>query len=64
MTAVHAPPLEIQGIKTKFVPNIGDNLDWDGFGRWRIEPFVVPLNVAQDFAGMHRPHLNRLKSDQ
>lgn len=44
-----APPIKIQGIKTKLVPFIAGNLRWDGEGRW-IEPFAgsfaVALNVA------------------
>lgn len=34
-----APPIKIQGIKTKLVPFILDNIKWDGRGRW-IEPFL------------------------
>jgi len=34
-----APPIKIQGIKTKLVPFILANIKWDGKGRW-IEPFL------------------------
>ena len=67
MTGVHAPPLKIQGIKTKVVPHIRDNADWDGSGRW-IEPFVgsavVALNIAPRRAllGDTNPHLIRFYS--
>lgn len=44
-----APPIKIQGIKTKLVSFILNNIKWDGQGRW-IEPFVgsgvVLFNVA------------------
>lgn len=44
-----APPIKIQGIKTKLVPWIADAISWSGRGRW-IEPFLgsgaVALNVA------------------
>lgn len=44
-----APPIKIQGIKTKLVPWIADAIRWHGNGRW-VEPFmgscVVALNVA------------------
>src|SRR5205085_10470888 len=33
------PPIKIQGIKTKLVSFILNNIKWDGQGRW-IEPFV------------------------
>lgn len=62
MTAVQVPPLKIQGIKTKAVPFIQDNVDWDGAGLW-IEPFVgsavVTLNIAPKRAllGDANPHL-------
>ena len=43
-----APPIKMQGIKTKLVPFIGSHIDWDWRGRW-IEPFLgsgaVLLNV-------------------
>ena len=34
-----APPVKIQGIKTKLLPFICKNIDWDNKGVW-IEPFV------------------------
>ncbi|MGX5709271.1 DNA adenine methylase [Brucella lupini] len=44
-----APPIKIQGIKTKVVPLIARSVKWDGNGRW-VEPFlgsgVVALNIA------------------
>lgn len=44
-----APPIKIQGIKTKLVPFIAGSVLWDGRGRW-VEPFAgscsVVLNVA------------------
>ncbi|MDR6420252.1 DNA adenine methylase [Paraburkholderia phenoliruptrix] len=44
-----APPIKIQGIKTKLVPWIADAISWSGHGRW-VEPFLgsgaVALNVA------------------
>ncbi len=50
---VKAPPLKIQGIKTKLVPFIRHNVKWDGRGRW-VEPFlgsgVVVLNVNPERA--------------
>lgn len=33
------PPLKMQGIKTRLVLFIRDNIAWDGNGRW-VEPFV------------------------
>lgn len=33
VTAVHAPPLKIQGIKTRAVPFIRDSVNWGGLGR-------------------------------
>lgn len=50
---VKAPPLKIQGIKTKLVSFIMHNVKWDGQGRW-VEPFlgsgVVVLNVNPEKA--------------
>lgn len=44
-----APPIKIQGIKTKLVPWIADAVRWHGKGRW-VEPFMgscaVALNIA------------------
>jgi DNA adenine methylase len=36
---VQVPPIKTQGIKTKLVPFILANLNWNGEGRW-IEPFL------------------------
>lgn len=42
------PPIKCQGIKTKLVKFIAENIDWEGRGRW-IEPFlgsgVVLFNI-------------------
>lgn len=50
---VGVPPIKIQGIKTKLVPFILANIEWNGKGRW-IEPFVgsgvVAFNVAPESA--------------
>ena len=50
---VKAPPLKIQGIKTKLVSFILNHVKWDGRGRW-VEPFlgsgVVVLNVNPERA--------------
>lgn len=50
---VYVPPIKCQGIKTKLVPFIADNIEWNGNGRW-IEPFlgsgVVALNVQPNHA--------------
>jgi DNA adenine methylase len=37
--SIKTPPIKIQGIKTKLVPFILNNINWDGRGRW-IEPFL------------------------
>ncbi len=64
MSGIHAPPLKMQGIKTKAVPFIRDSVDWSGAGRW-IEPFVgsavVPLNLRPERALLAdaNPHLVR-----
>lgn len=48
-----APPIKIQGIKTKLIPWIADAIIWNGSGRW-IEPFMgscaVALNIAPERA--------------
>lgn len=45
---VKVPPIKIQGIKTKLVPFILENIKWSGNGKW-VEPFlgsgVVLFNV-------------------
>lgn len=50
---VHVPPVKCQGIKTKLVPFIAANIQWDGRGRW-LEPFlgsgVVAFNLAPKLA--------------
>lgn len=52
---IKTPPLKCQGIKTKLVPFLLRNIQWDdqGVGRW-IEPFlgsgVVALNLAPERA--------------
>ena len=38
-SAVKAPPIKLQGIKTKIVPAIRHHVSWDTAGRW-IEPFL------------------------
>ena len=42
---VIVPPIKCQGIKTKLIPFIGQNIDWDGKGKW-IEPFLGSGVVA------------------
>jgi DNA adenine methylase len=48
ISKVIVPPLKCQGIKTKLVPFIAKNIEWDGNGKW-IEPFlgsgVVAFNI-------------------
>lgn len=40
MTALYkTPPIKTQGIKTKLLPFIYQNLKWSGAGRW-VEPFI------------------------
>lgn len=50
---VYVPPIKCQGIKTKLVPFIARNIEWDGNGYW-IEPFlgsgVVALNLQPNCA--------------
>ena len=47
--APKAPPIKMQGIKTKVVPLIARSIQWSGVGTW-IEPFcgsgAVALNIA------------------
>ena len=44
-----APPIKIQGIKTKLIPLIEKSISWNNSGRW-VEPFMgsaaVALNIA------------------
>ncbi|MBM4037256.1 MAG: Dam family site-specific DNA-(adenine-N6)-methyltransferase [Planctomycetes bacterium] len=62
---VFVPPIKCQGIKTKLVPFILANVQWDGRGRW-IEPFlgsgVVLLNVRPQraVANDSNPHIIEL----
>jgi DNA adenine methylase len=50
---IGVPPIKCQGIKTKLVPFIAENIHWDGTGNW-IEPFlgsgVVLFNLEPDKA--------------
>ncbi|NUM79814.1 Dam family site-specific DNA-(adenine-N6)-methyltransferase [bacterium] len=39
LSQVKAPPIKCQGIKTKLIPFIAQNIEWNGDGRW-IEPFL------------------------
>ena len=61
---IHAPPIKIQGIKTKAVPAIRESIQWHGDGRW-VEPFVgsgaVAFNIAAESAllGDINPHIIR-----
>lgn len=59
---VNVPPIKIQGIKTKLVPWIAENIHWEGAGTY-FEPFigsgVVGFNLAPQraiFADVN-PHL-------
>lgn len=53
ITTVKVPPIKCQGIKTKLVKFIEDNIKWDKKGRW-VEPFlgsgVVAFNINPDRA--------------
>ena len=48
-TTTKVPPIKTQGIKTKLVHFISDNIQWNGKGKW-IEPFlgsgVVMFNIS------------------
>lgn len=50
---VIVPPIKCQGIKTKLLPFISQNIKWDGRGKW-IEPFlgsgVVAFNIKPERA--------------
>jgi DNA adenine methylase len=50
---IGVPPIKCQGIKTKLIPFIAENIHWDGTGKW-IEPFlgsgVVLFNMQPDKA--------------
>ena len=60
--SVKTPPIKIQGIKTRAIPHIRQNINWDGKGRW-VEPFlgsaVVLLNIEPEsaVAGDSNPHI-------
>jgi len=62
---VVVPPIKCQGIKTKLVKFILNNISWNGIGRW-IEPFlgsgVVLFNVQPERALVNdiNPHIIRL----
>ena len=67
MNHIKAPPIKMQGIKTKIVPHIKASMDWHGRGRW-VEPFVgsatVPFNINPDRAllgdtNVHVIHFHR-----
>ena len=61
-SSVRTPPIKIQGIKTRAIPHIRQNINWDGRGRW-VEPFlgsaVVLLNIEpqRPIAGDSNPHI-------
>jgi DNA adenine methylase len=65
---VGVPPLKCQGIKTKLVKFIAENVLWSGKGKW-IEPFlgsgVVLLNIQPEraLATDSNVHLIRLYQD-
>ena len=50
---ITVPPIKCQGIKTKLVSFIAENIQWNGKGKW-IEPFlgsgVVAFNIQPDSA--------------
>ena len=52
---VRVPPIKTQGIKTKLIQFIADNISWNGSGKW-IEPFlgsgVVAFNMMPERALM------------
>ena len=53
MPKIGVPPIKCQGIKTKLVGFIAENIVWNGEGKW-IEPFlgsgVVLFNIQPDRA--------------
>lgn len=61
-SSVRTSPIKIQGIKTRAIPHIRQNISWDGRGRW-VEPFlgsaVVLLNIEPEsaVAGDSNPHI-------
>jgi DNA adenine methylase len=70
---IHVPPIKCQGIKTKLITHIKENISWERKGRW-IEPFlgsgVVLFNIMPKRALVSdiNPHIidfyNKLKSRQ
>lgn len=62
MNRIFVPPIKIQGIKTKLVPWILDNVDFPMDGRW-VEPFMGSGVVGFNFSAKHalfcdtNPHL-------
>jgi DNA adenine methylase len=50
---IGVPPIKCQGIKTKLINFIAENIEWNGEGKW-IEPFlgsgVVLFNIQPDVA--------------
>ncbi len=65
---VKVPPIKIQGIKTKLVPFINENINWDGNGTY-YEPFVgsgvVGFNLAPEKAVFSdtNPHIIQFYKD-
>lgn len=65
VSRVIVPPIKCQGIKTKLIPFITSNIQWEGEGRW-IEPFlgsgVVAFNVQPKRALLNdsNPHIINL----
>jgi DNA adenine methylase len=53
ISKISVPPIKCQGIKTKLIPFIAENIEWNGKGKW-IEPFlgsgVVLFNIQPDIA--------------
>lgn len=68
ISSIKVPPLKIQGIKTKLVPFIAENISWQGDGVW-FEPFmgsgVVGFNIQPKRAVFSdsNPHIIRLYKD-
>jgi DNA adenine methylase len=65
---ITVPPIKCQGIKTKLIPFISGNIQWDGKGKW-LEPFlgsgVVVFNIQPERACLSdaNPHLIRFYQD-
>ena len=53
---VKAPPIKSQGIKTKLIPFISENISWSGKGRW-IEPFMGSGCVVLNLQPQNVDHL-------